>query len=622
MRWFVLSCLVLPLLFAAPLAAGERAPEPASAAVAEALRKAAKHVPDPRAAVSQAHARLTGSIQKLEQFLTGHGAEIHRGWTTLLRIPALKAELALAQPSTAALASHEDRFYENHVGLERPAFLAVRRELRGYLTASEYAAASDHSQNLYRENIAELQHLLTQLDAEFDELRAHRAGELVAWLEPLSDECRDLAAAVRAHYCRTNGIAHVSAQAVNLLMARKVNETNWIAETVMGASTQGAAYTAGDVSLGFVPNRQRGTLEIRLQGNVNMPSMTAQRRQITAYSSSQTSLRATKQVQIDEKGLSLLPALAACNTSMQLQDIEAQSRLIERLAWRRATRMIPEAEASANQRAQSEVTSKLDEQGAAMLSGVNDTFLNKVCAPLLRADALPTLMRFWTDESHLRLSFSQWNDRQLAAASPAPQFPDDYDMGVGAHESMINNFTEVLLGGLTTRDEGWRHVVEVMTGSSPRPLWVHDRTPRWTATFQEQRPFLVKFDDNRACFTLRLAKVTVGERTYEHPVEVEARMIPRITEAGGALFREGDLEIRLAPGMESQAAAEYRRFLESKIGAVFPPEMYFDGLAAPNGGTIGRLRQVHMCEMRCQDGWMTLGYKIQGEEPQVAGGGK
>jgi hypothetical protein len=49
--------------------------------------------------------------------------------------------------------------------------------------------------------------------------------------------------------------------------------------------------------------------------------------------------------------------------------------------------------------------------------------------------------------------------------------------------------------------------------------------------------------------------------------------------------------------------------------------MYFDGLAAPAGGTIGRLRQVHMCEMRCQDGWMTLGYKIQSEEPQVAGGG-
>jgi hypothetical protein len=617
------SCwLVLSLVIAVPLVAGERAPEPASAAVAEALAKAAQSVPQPQASVALAHARLMASIQKLEQFLSGHGAEIHRGWTTLLGIPKLKAELARPAPDTAVLESLTKGFYQNHLGLERPAFLSVRRELRGYLSAREYAAAADHSHHLYRENLAELQHLLTRLDAEFDEVGAHRAGELVAWLEPLSAEGQELATAVRQDYCRANGIAHVSARAVNLLMSRKVNETNWIVENVMGATTRGVAYTAGDVSLGFVPNRERGTLEIRLQGNVNVPFITAQRGQITAYSSSQTNLRATKQVQIDDQGLSLLPALAACNTSMQLQDIEAQSRLVERLAWRRATRMIPEAEASTNQRAQTEVTSKLNEQGAAMLSGVNDTFLNKVCGPLLRADALPPLMRFWTDESHLRLSFSQWNDRQIAAASPAPRFPDDYDMGVGAHESMVNNFTEVLLGGVTTRDEGWRHVVELMTGFSPRPLWVHDRAPRWTATFQDERPFIVHFDDNRACFTLRLKKVTVGQRTYEHPVEVEARMIPKIMPDGPALFRDGDLDIRLAPGMESQAAAEYRQFLESKIGAVFPPEMYFDGFAAPAGGTIGRLRQVQICEMRCQDGWMTLGYKIQSEEPQTAGGGQ
>jgi hypothetical protein len=620
MRRFVFSA-ILALGAAVPLAAGEKAPEPASAAVAEALAKARERAPESRAAVSQAHARLTGSIDKLELFLKASGAEIHRGWTTLLRVPTLKAELAHPQPNTALLATLAEGFYQNHLGLERPQFLAVRSDLRGYLTAREFAAAPAPA-GRYRENVAELQYLLTRLDAQFDEAGAHRAGELVAWLEPLSAEGRELATAVRANYCRANGIAHVSARSVNLLMARKVNETNWIAENVMGASTQGYAYTAGDVSLGFVPNRERGTLEIRLQGNVNVPSMTAQRGQITAYSSSQTSLYATKQVQIDEKGLSLLPALAYCNTSMRLQDIEAQSRLIERLAWRRATRMLPEAEAGADERARTEVTSKLNEQGAAMLSGVNDTYLNKVLRPLVRADALPQLLRFWTDDSHLRLSFSQWNDQQLAAASPPPRFPDEYDMGVGAHESMINNFTEVLLGGITTHDIGWRQVSEVITGSAPRPLWVHDRTPRWTATFEEKRPFLAHFDDNRACFTLRIAKVTVGERTYEHPVEVEARMIPRITAAGGALFRDGDLEVRLAPGMESQAAAEYRRFLESKVGAIFPPEMYFDGLAAPAGGTIGRLRQVHMCEMRCQDGWMTLGYKIQSEEPQVAGGGQ
>ena len=46
--------------------------------------------------------------------------------------------------------SIEERFYQNHVGLEFPVFISVRRHLRAFLTATEYAAAlSPHE--LYHE---------------------------------------------------------------------------------------------------------------------------------------------------------------------------------------------------------------------------------------------------------------------------------------------------------------------------------------------------------------------------------------------------------------------------------------------------------------------------------------
>jgi hypothetical protein len=162
-----------------------------------------------------------------------------------------------------------------------------------------------------------------------------------------------------------------------------------------------------------------------------------------------------------------------------------------------------------------------------------------------------------------------------------------------------------------------------MTGSAPRALWVHDRTPRWTATFADDRPFIAHFDEGRVSFTFRLAKVTHGERTYEHPVEVEARLIPKVSERDGpVLLREEELDIRVAPGLDSQDEIELRKFLAEKVGAVFPPELYFDGFSAPAGGTIGRLRQINNVEFRSHNGWLTLGYKIVGSETETAGGGR
>ncbi|HEX5105537.1 MAG TPA: hypothetical protein VFV87_17080 [Pirellulaceae bacterium] len=618
MRWLANLGLALLLASIVPLAADGRSPQPA--AVVQALTQAAQNAPQPQESVGEALGRLKNSLQELDAVLLRNDEAIRRGWSEYLDLPAIQAELTRPQPDTALLEARSKRFYQNHVGLERSQFIDVRSELRGYLIAREYAVM-DQPLEEYRQRVTELSDCLARIDASFDEADAHRAGVLANWLAPLSDEGANLADAVRENYCRTNGVGHVSSRAINLLMERSVKEQNYIQETMMGALTRGTAYMNGQVTMAVVPNSTQASLEIRLAGQVSVPSTVSQRGQITAYSSSNSGLYATKQVNIDRNGLSLRPAATASNTNMQIQDVVAPSRIIERLAWRRANRMLPEAQTAANRRTQTEINTNLDEQGAAMLSGVNDTFLNKVCWPMLRANTLPPEMRFWTDSTHLRLAFSQWNDRQLAPASPVPQLLDEYDMACGAHESMINNFTEVLLGGLTSKDEGWAHVMEIMTGSVPRPLWVHDRAPRWTATFEKERPFIAHFDGGRCSFTLRLTKVTQGDKVYEHPVEVEAHMIPRITKDGPALFRDGDLDIRVAPGMQSQAEAELRKLLARKVGAVFPPELYFDGLAPPAGGTIGRLRQVQISEMRCEDGWMTLGYKLQTAPVEVAGGG-
>ena len=78
------------------------------------------------------------SIDQLEQFLAGGGPEIAERWSQWLQLPQLKAELERAElrrdaSDEAVLQQILDRYYRNEAGLELPALVAVRQELRGYL---------------------------------------------------------------------------------------------------------------------------------------------------------------------------------------------------------------------------------------------------------------------------------------------------------------------------------------------------------------------------------------------------------------------------------------------------------------------------------------------------------
>jgi hypothetical protein len=141
--------------------------------------------------------------------------------------------------------------------------------------------------------------------------------------------------------------------------------------------------------------------------------------------------------------------------------------------------MTPEAEQLASDRTRAEATSKLDGEAAFALAGINQMFRDKIRAPLIRNNALPMDWRFWTDQNHLRVSMIEANESQLAPASPVPEFPEQYDVAIAAHESMIVNLAESMLGGSTIPDETWLSIVKLLSGEEPRALWVHDRTQPW-----------------------------------------------------------------------------------------------------------------------------------------------
>ncbi|HUE72038.1 MAG TPA: hypothetical protein VMP01_14215 [Pirellulaceae bacterium] len=577
-------------------------------ALADALSRAAARPADPQAALARARSGLGTHIDQLDQFLSQSTPQERQQWFAFLGAPTIRDELAKPQVDVIALREIQRRYFQNQSGLELPAVVAVRSSLTDLLTAADYASADSPAEQ-YRQKLAELEESLAQLDANPSDDAAQHVGQVVAWLAPLSNEGAALATAVRTRYCRSNGTAQVSQRFINLMLAQAVAEQRFITEMILGSRTTGFAQTQAQVLFGTVPDQGRGTLEVRLEGRTDCPANVAQRGRISIFSSAQTSIRASKQVHISDLGLALAPATAACATSVRISDVEAGSRLIQRLALRRANQLAPQAEQAASRKAETEASGKLDQEANAALGQMNKFFREQFRAPLIRRGALPTQLSFSTDDQHLRLVMAQYNSVQLGATTDPPQLPAEIDLGGAIHESLVRNFCETLLQGVAIEDRAWQELMILLTGDSPRPLWVHDRAERWSVTMARQRPVVVQFADKRMALTFRFDRVTRGGRHHDSLVEIEARFTPQITADGPAFTRQGDVQIRIAEG-NSPDHGELRTFLARKFGAVLPPELHLSGLVPPAGASLGKLRQLELTELTSDRGWLTIGYRL------------
>jgi hypothetical protein len=153
-------------------------------------------------------------------------------------------------------------------------------------------------------------------------------------------------------------------------------------------------------------------------------------------------------------------------------------------------------------------------------------------------------------------------------------------------------------------------MMQLLTGTPPRPLWVHDRAERWSVRFARQRPVIAKLQDDRLGLTFRLIEVKRGENLFQQPIEIEARFIPQIKRDGPTLIRDGDLIVRFTGQVGPETEAALRPFLVRRFGAVFPPELGFTGLVPPEGGTLGRLRLLQTAEFASNKGWLTVAYEL------------
>ncbi len=208
----------------------------------------------------------------------------------------------------------------------------------------------------------------------------------------------------------------------------------------------------------------------------------------------------------------------------------------------------------------------------------------------------------------------QANAAQISAASDAPGWDADHDLGVQLHQSVVANFARATLGGMTLTDEKLAELMGEATGEVPEELQITaDKTP-WSITFSSTRPVRATFSDSTFRIVIRGRQFTKGSQVTNENVDISAAYKMERTDAGAKLTRIGDVEITFV-GREELATGQVvlRTFLRKKFDAMFEPEIASEGFELPNQWSVAG--SVHLEQMQAQDGWLVLGWGL--DEPPV-----
>ena len=555
------------------------------------------------------HRDLLEATEQLADFLATADPEIADGWRDYLHWDALVGELSTTQIDLDVLSDVLLSFRRYRNGLELAPFQQLQQALQAYIHEARVIDVMAQEKQ-FDHCLNRLADALARYESSPNYPDAHTIGRELYCLEKSIESGHEAIDKIREQFQHPNLYGKVSVRLINRLLERDLAEETVINEVSNRRTTRGRAITSANLTASMQADPEQATIDLLLRGQCRAPATYTEQGQITIRGSFLTDIAANKRMLVDKTGIRFLPADVQCTTSVQFHDISANRLFIERIARRRAPKMRPEAEAEVSQQTELRIEQELNSQAEESLQEANHLFVDYFCAPNRCYGTFPEMLRFSTTLSKMQLHAQSARKWQLGSPQ-APPALDQHDLGFAIHESMIGNYAEGLFGGKQLTDRQWLNCLNTLTGSEPRPLWVHDRTDRWSLTFNDERPLVVAFRDDRFRITLRIKQCKRNEEQLNTLVDITSTFRIETTNEGPVLFRDGDVSVELVDATSpSTKEREMLHFLRWKFRAVMPEALYFDGLVPPTGGSLAMLHNIKANEYSFQNGWMRIGYRL------------
>jgi hypothetical protein len=580
---------------------------------AQARREKERFRPLSASLLEASRGRLQAAARQLDHYLRALGSNGQR-WKSYLKWDSFEEQLARGNEADLdSLVRTYRRLVEDHPGLELGPFQDTAAALELHIDRLAAASGPDIPAKFATEmeNLASL--LQTYPHDPTDEASQQIADRL-AWLEAIGAAPRTVRSA-RAVYGQPNVYASVSSQLVGAGLARPIERTDPLIDTILGTRVRGTTHTSAHVHGRLIPSRQGAAIETVLAGIADSTSV-GRNGPATIYSDSRTQLSARKRLMFDEYGIHVEPATSHASTRSVGRGIHVDVRCLKRIAHRIASRRVAEqrglADAIASRHAEDRINVRFDDESAERVATANGRYLARVRLPLVRRREFPRHVRVSSSSEQMQIELTQSNRFQLAAPSAPPPQNGPSDLSLRLHQSWVNNLAQALLAGRTFTEEAVQKEAIEIYGELPEKLRPDPEDEPWSISLAARRPVTIEFLDRRLDVTVRGSRYTSGEREFSS-MNVRAIYQLERTERGAKLVRQGDLEI-LPPGFDptkdrlSASQVALRRLLSKRFGKLLEPTIETHGLELP--GEWKKVGRLKLDRLDADAGWLALAWTL------------
>ena len=581
-------------------------------------REAVKTV-EPVSAEKAARAKqeLTAAMAELDRFLVRSGSAVATGWKKYLLWDNLTAQLEREEgPEADAVNAILDKFFANKNGLEMPRFTRVRVALRNYRDLS-YAAGEEK----FAENAgAALEQLAKHLEAyQSNPASGDDAIEIGRTLGELerTGQAPALVTNIRKQFGHPNLFASASQRFAAIGFEEDIHQIQPVRDNILGTNIVGTARMSGRTTLALLNSSQSAQFRILLSGTAVSNNM-GYNGPVTLHTTGFTRINGSKALQMNAAGLSSWPAAATCATGTTIHSISARSGLVENIAWKRAGEQKRQAESIASQHAAGRVQAQMNQRTAGLIAENNERYREKFVKPLTRRGEFPRSLRFSSQSDRAMVRVVQANDSQLAAPAAPPKTETQHDLQIQAHESVVMNYGEALLGGYTLTDE---RLVELLRDDLkvevPEEIKITEDKDPWEITFARETPVRATFADGGLKLAIRGSRFKRANQTINEPLEIFASYTIEKTPEGAKFTRQGDVEVTFLE-RERLGAAQigFKTFIRRKFEALFKPEFAGEGLVLKD--RWAKAGTVPLRELRSEGAWLTLGWDLRSPDRPLA----
>jgi len=568
------------------------------------------------AELGAARAAVRESVQEIDAWLARGGRATVDGWHEHLQWAGLQAQLKEgATPDPKVLQQNLDLLDHNTEGLEGQRFAKLRSNLRRYVHVVQLAGDAKLAET-HAVRLDGLAKSLAAFGKTPTAVEAHEIGRTIGWLDRGGQNV-GLVRKIREQYQHPNFFVDVSDEFFNAGTDEEVNEVSPIREYILGTDIHGTGHTVGILSNRLVPSDDKAVFDLHLIGT-NYSRNVGDNRGVTLHTTGVTSLHGVKRVYMDADGLTYGRASAWACANTTVTSICAKCGLVERMAWKQASKKKGQAESIASGKARARLAARMDSEGASRLAEAAENYQAKFRRPLLRRDAFPQMLKFSSSANSLIVRGLHSGVSQIAAPGEPPALAGTHAIQVRMHQSAANNMTEAMFGRETLTDVSLAKLMEDLTGEVPEELKITDDKDPWSITFAAEQPIQINVDNNMVTIAIRGNRFTRADTKINKAMMISANYKIEKTATGSKLTRQGEVETdyvnqqRLGLG-----EIAFKTFLNRKFTALFKPEIVSDGLKVK--GRWEKLGKLPLATLVADGGWIHLAWDVPAKKAEKDG---